>query len=361
MEYIIRHLKSFYSSHTAELKTMLTFSLYVAILAAFTKWYHWYFMGRHSDLGNEKKFKHHLLMFCFMLLGALGGIFLLATYNSEWGGIMAGLFGVVLSGILAFSSSTILANLAAGLLIRVNRPFKTGDFIRIGEHFGRVSERGLFETEIQTEHRELIALPNTFCINNPVTTIRPSGVIISVTLSLGYDVDHHRAVVLLKRAARKTGLEKPFVHIIELGDYSVSYRISGLLLDTKTMITARSMLSASVLDTFHLHGIEIMSPSFMNQRQLGKGDRSIPQTISSFAYQSIQSDSLEEIAFDKVDKTERMQELKHRLIQELEDLEDAKKESIEREELNVLEKKIELKQKGLVKIEKVLDSIRAES
>ena len=360
MEDFFNYSKSLYSTHVVEANTLMGFVFYVSIFGIFIKWYHWYFMGRHSDLGNEKKFKHHLLMACFILVGALGGIFLLASYNSEWGGILAGLFGVVLSGIIAFSSSTILANLAAGLLIRINRPFKTGDFIRIGDHFGRVSERGLFETEIQTEHRELIALPNTFCINNPVTTILDSGVILSVTLSLGYDVDHHRVEVLLKRAARKIGLEKPFVHILDLGDYSVSYRISGLLQDSKTMITARSMLSASVLDTFHMHGIEIMSPSFMNQKQLGKGDRSIPQTISSYAYPSSSSDSLEDIAFDKVNKAERMEELKQRIIQELEDLEDAKKESFDREESKVLEKKIELKQKGLVKIDSIIESIRAE-
>jgi len=120
------------------------------------------------------------------------------------------------------------------------------------------------------------------------------------------------------------------------------------------------MLSASVLDTFHMHGIEIMSPSFMNQKQLGKGDRSIPQTISSYAYPSAPSDSLEDIAFDKVNKTERMEELKQRIIQELEDLEDAKKESFDREEGRVLEKKIELKQKGLAKIDGIIESIRAE-
>ena len=351
-------VRSFIAEHRSVALT-IAFFLYVAIFSLFAKWYHWHFMGRHSDLGNEKKFKHHLTMVVLMLVGALGGIFLLAAYNPEWGGILAGLFGVALSGIIAFSSSTILANLAAGLLIRVNKPFKTGDFIRIGEHFGRVTERGLFETEIQSEYRELIAIPNTFCIQHPVTTIQDSGVIVTVTLSLGYDVDHHRVEVLLKRAAQKAGLEKPFVHIVDLGDFSISYRISGLLNESKTIITARSMLSASILDTFHLHGIEIMSPTFMNQRKLEKSDRAIP-TSTVHGFRNSSSDGFEEIAFDKAEKTERMEELKVRILQEIEDLEDAKTESADKEEEQILVKKIELKQKGLVKVDKVLQSIRSE-
>lgn len=337
----------------------IAFLLYVVVFAMLTKWYHWFFMGRHAGLGNEKKFKHHLMMVLFILVGALGAIFLLAAYNPEWGGILAGLFGVALSGIIAFSSSTILANLAAGILIRVNKPFKAGDFIRIGEYFGRVTERGLFETEIQSEYRELIALPNTFCIQHPVTTIQNSGVIVSVSLSLGYDVDHHRVEVLLKRAAEKSGLEKPFVHIIELGDFSISYRISGLLNDAKTIITARSMLSASILDTFHLHGIEIMSPTFMNQRVLNKEDKSIPPTTYS-GHRTATTDVIEEIAFDKAEKTQRMAELKQRIIEEMKDLEDAKAATTDREEVQVLDKKIELKQKGAMKIDQLLQSIHSE-
>ena len=33
---------------------------------------------------------------------------------------------------------------------------------------------------------------------------------------------------LLIEAAEKSGLEEPFVHIIEIGNYSITYRISGL-------------------------------------------------------------------------------------------------------------------------------------
>ncbi|MEB3733556.1 mechanosensitive ion channel [Halopseudomonas pachastrellae] len=56
---------------------------------------------------------------------------------------MIALLGLLISGVFAFSSSNIFANLAAGVLMRMTRPFVLGDFISVGEHFGRVAERGL--------------------------------------------------------------------------------------------------------------------------------------------------------------------------------------------------------------------------
>lgn len=93
-----------------------------------------------------------------------------------------------------------------------------------GEHFGRVSKRGLFHTEIQTEDRDLITLPNLYLVSHPVTTVRNSGTIISSTVSLGYDVPRGRIEASLLRAAQNAGLQDPFVRIFELGDFSVSYR-----------------------------------------------------------------------------------------------------------------------------------------
>ena len=100
------------------------------------------------------------------------------------------LIGILLSGVIAFSSTTIVSNVMAGLVLRFNKPFRLGDFVRVNGFSGRVAEMGLLETEIQTETRELIAFANTILINSPVTVVRSSGAIVSVELSLGYEIHH---------------------------------------------------------------------------------------------------------------------------------------------------------------------------
>ena len=186
------------------------------------------------------------------------------------------LLGLVISGIIAFSSSTIFANLMAGLMLRVTKPFRTGDFIDVGEYFGRVVERGLLDTEIQTENRELVAIPNTFMITNPISVTHGSGAIVSSTLSLGYDIHHSIVDSLLLDAAKECGLEDPFVQVIELGNYSITYKVSGKLADVKSLLTARSNLCRYVLDSVHGAGIEIISPAFMNQRRFPDELKIIP-------------------------------------------------------------------------------------
>ncbi|MCA9663662.1 MAG: mechanosensitive ion channel, partial [Myxococcales bacterium] len=137
--------------------------------------------------------------------------------------------GILISATIALSSTTFLGNAMAGLMLRALRNFRPGDFIRVGDHFGRVTERGIFHVELQTEDRDLTTLPNLHLVNNPVTVVRASGTILSANVSLGYDVAHPRAEKLMLEAAEAAGLRDGFVHITELGDHAVSYRVAGLL------------------------------------------------------------------------------------------------------------------------------------
>ena len=222
------------------------------------------------------------------------------------------LLGLVISGIIAFSSSTIFANLMAGLMLRVTKPFRTGDFIDVGEYFGRVVERGLLDTEIQTENRELVAIPNTFMITNPISVTHGSGAIVSSTLSLGYDIHHSIVDSLLLDAAVESGLEDPFVQVIELGNYSITYKVSGKLADVKSLLTARSNLCRYVLDSVHGGGFEIMSPAFMNQRRLPDELKIIPVKVQEKPKET--SQSAEEVVFDMAEKAEQVEKSKQQLL-----------------------------------------------
>ncbi len=203
-----------------------------------------------------------------VFVSVVSAIVALPISDAKRGQVLA-LLGIVLSAAIALSATTILGNLIAGAMLRTVRGFRTGDFIRVDGHFGRVSARGLFHTEVQTEDRDLTTLPNMFLVTHPVTTIRTSGTVLSTSVSLGYDVPRQDVERVLLVAAEHAGLEQGFVQITELGDFAVSYRCAGLLTDVKRLITVRSLLNGAVLDGCHGAGIEIVSPTFMNQRQVG--------------------------------------------------------------------------------------------
>lgn len=226
-------------------------------------------------------------------------------------------------------------------MLRAVGDFRPGDFIHVGENFGRVSERGVLHAEIQSESGDLVTVPNLHVVSSPVKVVRASGTIISADASLGYDVDHVRVQQLLLRVVESAGLSDPFVRILGLEDHAVRYRASGFLEEVRQLLTARSRLHAAVLDVLHGDGVEIVSPSFMNQRVLEPSRRFVADPVRRGAEEPEAAALAEEVAFDKAesaalreqlrDRRERLLELRERLRAGLGRAEDdASRESLER-------------------------------
>jgi small conductance mechanosensitive channel len=107
-------------------------------------------------------------------------------------------------------------------------------------------------------------------ITHPVRVMRNSGTLLYVELSLGYDIPRHEIEKILLSAATETGLESPFVQIRNLGDFSVTYRISGLLTEVNRLLAKRRELRRRTMDGLHEADVEIVSPTFMNTRAFDK-------------------------------------------------------------------------------------------
>ena len=296
-----------------------------------------------SSLGSEARLPRQLLLLLLTAIGLLAIVFAIPMSEGTRGNILS-LLGIVITAVVAFSSTTFIANAMAGLLLRLIKSFRPGDFIRVGNQFGRVSERGLFHTEIQSEDRDLITFPNLYLVTNPVTVVHGSGTIISAELSLGYDVSWQKVEALLKDAADKVGLQDAFVLVKELGDFSVLYRVAGFCPDVKQLITVRSDLRKHILITLHEADIEIASPSIMLQRPLPREQRLIPEDADHYERQDKASSRFaEDIIFDKAESAGNIEDLNERLIeltQKLKELEESKKE-IDKTELPKVERRIE--------------------
>lgn len=267
-------------------------------------------LERGAGASSGDRFRNQVLMLTLTAAAVLLVILFLPMSDALRGQILS-LLGIVISAAIALSSTTLLGNAMAGFMLRVVQGFRIGDFIQTEEHFGRVSERGLFHTEIQTENRDLTTLPNLYLVTHPVTTIRTSGTIVSARVSLGYDVPRREIEKLLIHAADTCGLGDPFVQVLELGDFSVTYRVAGLLSDVKQVLTVRSKLRASVMDCLHSGGVEIVSPRFMNQRVLSSErvfvpERSVPDP------EATPVGTQEEVAFDKAEVAESLEALRAR-------------------------------------------------
>ena len=265
-------------------------------------------------------FRRQILLLSLTFFALIAAIVSLPVDTTTRGQLLS-LFGLLLSAAIALSSTTLIGNAMAGIMLRATGNVKPGRFLQVQDKFGRVSEMDLLHTEIQTEDRNLTTLPNLYLVTNPVEVMQDSGTVVSVELSLGYEVPRRRVEELLLEGAKTAELEEPFVQILGLGDFTVTYRIAGLLTDLSKMMSTRRKLRAATLDVLHAGGVEIVSPNFVNLRQVEPDQVFIPPVSTSQA-EPEKSKSVDELVFDKAARAEaivQLTELQGELTQRLED------------------------------------------
>lgn len=261
-----------------------------------------------------------------ILIGALVFILSLPIDKTLKGQILSFL-GIIISAGIALSSTTILGNVIAGIMNNSMKRFRIGDLIKVGDLTGRVTKKSIFHTEIQLEDSNFITFPNLFIANNPVKLTRKTNTVISTSVSLGYDVSRTKIEEALKEAARATGLTDPYVYITNLGDFSVVYKIHGFLDDSSKYFSTGSLLNGKVMDTLHEKGIEIVSPTFMNQRRVD--DKAfIPAKIEKPVIQA--ETAPEDLVFDQAiesEKTEKKKKYLENLAEKIKEQKEKLKET----------------------------------
>jgi MscS family membrane protein len=71
------------------------------------------------------------------------------------------LTGLGIGGIvLAFAAQKTVENLFGGLMLISDRPFRVGDFCKIGEYKGTIHDIGARSTRIETTQRTMVSIPN---------------------------------------------------------------------------------------------------------------------------------------------------------------------------------------------------------
>ncbi|MBV1932795.1 MAG: mechanosensitive ion channel [Porticoccaceae bacterium] len=271
---------------------------------------HFMLIRRAVDHRASPLFRQTVLL--LLTVVALISVILALPISETARGDLLSLLGLVLTGVFALSSTTFVSNAMAGFMLRTVKSFNRGDFVRVNEHFGRVTERGLFHTEIQSEDRDLITLPNLYLTTHPVKVVRASGTIVSCELSLGYDIPYYHVEPLVKQAGIDAGLEDPFVQILALGNDAITYKVAGFCAEVKQILTLRTRLRKAVLDQLHGAGIEIVSPAFINQRRLGDTDRTIAPARPRVSDED-EARAPEQSIFDKADRAEKIDALREEL------------------------------------------------
>ena len=338
-------IDSLLASGARFLPVLATLGLVLAVLLFFN----WFLRRRWQD-DPDAQFRFQLIMLALTLASFVLIIIVLPIEDTLRGQLLS-LLGILLSAAIALSSTTFIGNVMAGIMLKAVRKARPGDFITVADLTGRITEMDLLQTEVQTEFRDLVTVPNLYMVTQPLKVVRASGTILTAEVSLGYDVPRTRVAAVLKDAATAAGLSDCFVHIRNLGDYSVSYRVAGLLEDVKSLISARSKLWECMLDALHEADIEIVSPAFTNMRSVAPDKPVIPPANAhphaGDGYRA------EEIAFDKAEDAASVEDLKT-LAAGLEAELEAQGGADDESQRRLLEQRLERLRERLKRAEKLL-------
>lgn len=191
---------------------------------------------------------------------------------------------VLLGLMISLGASSVVGQAAAGLILTYTRTLRPGEFVRIGEHEGTVTEMGMFTTRIRTGLGEVLTIPNAM-ITGSVTknysrTVQGAGYMVDTTVTIGYDTPWRQVEAMLLEAARRTTgiLSKPLPQVfqIALSDFYPEYRLVAQASPSEPLSRAQllSMLHANIQDVFNEYGVQIMSPHYLGDPQQ---EKSVPK------------------------------------------------------------------------------------
>lgn len=305
------------------------FITFILIVLAF--WVNQWLLSRTKDIAKTRKLLRQIVSFFIVLIGTILLIVfipeqILSQPNKEQ---VLTILGAVFSGAIALSSTTLLGNIIGGLMNQAIDELEIGAFIKVGEYFGCVKSVGLLYTAIQTDDSSTLNIPNLYITSNPVRLYSKTNPFVSATLSLGYDVHHDDVKKYLAEAVERAGLTNAVVVVDSLGDFSIVYTVHGRIPGNKEkpgllgksatneqikdLLGKRSELKEEVLNVLHLNEVEIVSPTFMNQRQTPEifipSKRKIQKSLKSEKEETNVSETLLSETADEVGKQNKKDEL----------------------------------------------------
>ena len=166
--------------------------------------------------------------------------------------------------VIGFAFQDSLGNLAAGLMILLNQPFRVGDYVDAGGESGTVTELSFMATTLTTPDNKEIVIPNRTVWGSAVTNYTANDTRrVEWTIGIGYSSDIGRAVEIAHEILRgdEQVLEEPepLIEVKELADSSVNLVIRGWTA-TADFWTVFFRVNRTIKERYDEAGIEIPFP-----------------------------------------------------------------------------------------------------
>src|SRR5215468_3093446 len=144
-------------------------------------------------------------------------------------GLLAG--SGVIAIILGFAGQNLFAGIIGGISIQINRPYKVGDWLKVGDTYAEVREINWRSTRLCTNDNIYLDIPNNEMVQHTITnlTYPVRTHFMRLHINAEYGAPPNRVKDALMHATIQVpGVEKdppPQVYVSEYGDSAIVYQI----------------------------------------------------------------------------------------------------------------------------------------
>jgi len=183
-----------------------------------------------------------------------------------------GFLGVKVAAIMSiFAAATLaiglalegsMANVAAGLLLLVTRPYDVGDYVELAGQEGEVDDLNIFTTTLRTVDNIKVMIANGEVRGSTIKNLTSLGRRrVDVDFGIDYGDDMDKAMDIIKSTASKDNrlLEDPWAKVVTLNDSSVDIQMR-VWCKPEDYWDVRFDLMKNVKEAFDNGGISIPYP-----------------------------------------------------------------------------------------------------
>jgi len=168
---------------------------------------------------------------------------------------------------IGFGVRDIANNFISGFVILTSKTVKRGDWITLGDNFGKIVDIGIRTSTIRTVDNIDIIIPNSHMISNELInwsyTDNIVRIHIPVGVSYGSDVGLVKAALMevAKESSNALDYPEPEARFLEFGDSSLNFELLVWIDLSKIKIPlVKSIINYAIWDAFKQKGIQIPFP-----------------------------------------------------------------------------------------------------
>lgn len=214
-------------------------------------------MGKRIKL--DQTVYNFLITVIKFVLWVLYVLTLLAIAGVPITSLVAVITALTLGVTLAIQSS--VSNLANGVILLANKPFKIGDLVEINGVSGTVVDISIFNTKLRTANNEIITMPHNVTINNPIidyTSLEMRRIALDVSVS--YDSDMTKVKEILLETIKEQELvlqdQANSVNLAKMNSSSIDFSVK-VWTATENYWDCFFALTESVFNKLNENNIEI--------------------------------------------------------------------------------------------------------